>query len=184
MNGLLAIVAFVAALNPARTRLGIPQADSGRAGMGHLGAGTAIGMSFLVLVGAASGPLLSALEISPETFRIAAGFVMVIVAAWMMFVPVPTTEPVPKGVLAWVWPVAYPRLVSPETITLALSVGASEGIGSVWPGLGVAAAILVALGWVRSGPLTGRLMASIGRLLAVLLVLVGVWLALQGVREV
>jgi small neutral amino acid transporter SnatA (MarC family) len=184
LNSLLAILAFVAALNPARTRLGIPDVGSGRAKMGLLGVGIAIGVSFLVLLGVTAGSLLDALEISPETFRIAAGFVMVIVAAWMIFVPVPTTEPVPDGVLAWVWPVAYPRLVSPESIMLALSVGASDGIGLVWPGLTTASAMLFGLGLVKVGPLTGRLMASVGRIFAVVLVLVGVWLALQGVRQV
>jgi small neutral amino acid transporter SnatA (MarC family) len=184
MNTLLAIVAYMAALNPARTRLGIPENDNGGARMGLLGPGTAIGVLGLVGIAAISDPILDAVEISPETFRIAAGFVLVIVATWMMFVPIPTSEPVPDGFAARIWPVAYPRVISPETITLTLSIGASDGLGLVLPGLGLAAGVLVALGPLRAGPMTGRAMASLGRVAAVILVVVGVWLAIQGVREV
>lgn len=184
MNTLLAIVAYLAALNPVRTRLGIPQNDNGGARMGLLGPGTAIGVVTLVGIAAVSGPVLDAVEISPETFRIAAGFVLVIVATWMMFVPIPASEPVPDGVAARFWPVAYPRVISPETITLTLTIGASDGLESVLPGLGLAAGMLLALGPLRMGPLTGRVMSSLGRVAAVILVVVGVWLAIQGVREV
>ena len=184
MNTLLAIVAYLATLNPARTRLGIPENDNGGARMGLLGPGTAIGVLTLAGIAVVSGPLLDTVEISPETFRIAAGFVLVIVATWMIFVPIPTTEPVPDGFAARFWPVAYPRVISPETIILTLSIGASDGLGSVLPGLGLAAGVLIALGPVRAGPLTRRVMSSLGRVAAVILVVVGVWLAIQGVREV
>lgn len=184
MNSLLAVAAYLAALNPVRTRLGIPEDGTGRARMGLLGTGTAIGVLTLAGLAVASRSVLNALEVSPETFRIAAGFVLVIIAAWMIFVPVPTAEPLPDGSAVLLWPVAYPRVISPETITLALSTGASDGLGSTLPGLVVAGAVLVALGPVRTGPLVGRVMASAGRVFAVVLVLVGVWLAIQGVREV
>jgi len=184
MNGLLAIVAYVAALNPVRTRLGVPEDDKGGARMGPLGVGTALGVLGLAGLAAASRSLLDALEISPETFRIAAGFVLVIVAAWVIFVPVPTAEPVPNGMGALLWPVAYPGVIAPETIALALTTGASDGLGSTVLGLAVAGAGLVVLGPVRASPLVGRAMAAAGRVLAVVLVLVGIWLAIQGVREV
>lgn len=184
MSSLLAIVAYLAAMNPARTRLGVPEAEGNRARMGMLAAGTAIGVLVLVGIAALSGPLLDALEVSPETFRIAAGFVLVIVAAWMLFVPVPGPEPVPAGVAALFWPVAFPRVISPETLILALSTGASDGVGLTVLGLAVAGVVLLALGSVRSAAVAGRVMVGVGRILAVVLVLIGVWLAIQGVREV
>ena len=184
MNSILLISAYLAAVNPARSRLGVPEEVNGRARMALLGGGTVIGVSVLTGIAAASRPLLDALDISPETFRIAAGFVLVIVAAWMIFVPVPDEEPVPVGAAAAVWPIAFPRVISPETITLALSTGASDGLGLTVAGLAVANAVLLGLGWVRAGPTSGRGLASIGRVLAVVLVLVGVWLAIQGVREI
>ena len=184
MSSLLLIAAYLASLNPMRTRLGVPEDDQGGARMGVLGAGTGIGVLALALLAAASNSFLDALEVSPETFRIAAGFVLVIVAAWMIFVPVPAPEPTPGGAVAALWPVAYPRVISPETVTLALSTGASDGLGLTVLGLVVAGAVLVAVGSVRAGPVAGSVMASVGRVFAVVLVLIGIWLAIQGVREV
>jgi small neutral amino acid transporter SnatA (MarC family) len=184
MNGLLMLVAYTAALNPMRTRLGIPEHSNERARMGLLATGTAIGVIALVALAALARSLLSALEISPETFRIAAGLVLVVIAAWMLFVPVPADEPIPDGAGAALWPVAYPRVVSPETIALALTTGASDGVGATFCGLVAAGALLVALGPIRRGPLSARILASGGRVFAVVLVLIGIWLVLQGVREV
>lgn len=184
MNGVLAVVVFLAALNPARTRLGMPETTDRRLRFDLAVPGILTGIAFLVLVASFAERGLDALEISPETFRIAAGFVLVIVAAWMLFQPVPTAEPVASGRLGALWPVAYPRIVSPESLTLAVTMGASDGLGRVIPGLAIAAAVLLALGVVPTGAIARRLLAGIGRLLAVALVVAGVWLALQGVREV
>jgi small neutral amino acid transporter SnatA (MarC family) len=184
MNGSLMLVAYLAALNPMRTRLGVPEHSQGRARMDLLASGSAIGLVALMALAGVASSLLSALQISPETFRIAAGLVLVIVAAWMLFVPVPSDEPVPDGPGAALWPVAYPRVISPETITLAITTGASSGVGAMLPGLVVANLVLVALGLVPTGPLGGRILANLGRVLAVALALVGIWLVLQGVREV
>jgi small neutral amino acid transporter SnatA (MarC family) len=184
MSGWLAIVAYVATLNPARTRLGIPSDESGRAEARRLVVGAVLGSVMLFGVAAAATALLGWLEISPEMFRIAAGFILVIVAAWMVFVPEPTPEPSPDSRAAWLWPVAYPRVISPEMLTLVLTTGASDGLGITALGLGVSSVLLVALGVIRSVGLSSRVLASVGRVLAVLLVLVGIWLAIQGIREV
>ena len=184
MNGLLMLVAYMAALNPTRTRLGVPEYSDGKARMGPLASGAAIGLGALLALAALARSLLDALEISPETFRIAAGLVLVIVAARMLFVSVPPAEPVPDGAGAALWPVAYPRVISPETITLVLTSAASDGVGAMLPGLVSATVVLVALGLIRTGSLSKRVLANLGRVLAVALVLVGIWLALQGVREV
>lgn len=181
MSGLLAVVAWVAALNPARTRLGLPERD-GRARMELAGPGVVLGVAFLVAVAALSRSLLDVLEITPEMFRIAAGFVLVIVAAWMIFVPFPPEEPVAPGALGAVWPVAYPRVVSPETLTLAISTGASDGV-QLGP-MALAGAVLIVLGAVRFGPTGRRVTGAVGRIVAVALILVAIWLAIQGVREV
>lgn len=184
MNSVLAIVAYLAALNPARTRLGVPQSGTTRADMARLGVGTAVGVAALLGLAAASGRLLDALQISPETYRIAAGFVLVIVAAWMLFVPVPPDEPAPPGQARHIWPVAFPRVVSPETLALALTTGASDGLGVTTAGLLVAGLALVALGPISTAGLGGRLMGSLGRVTSLFLVVVAIWLAIQGVREV
>lgn len=183
MSSMLAIVAVLAALDPPRTRLGMPEGDDGRVtSMG--GVGVVLGGAVLVLVAAAAGSVLAALDVSPETFRIAAGFVLVVVGAWMVFVPVPEQEPVPGGWGAVLWPAAYPRVVSPETIILALTIGASDGLGRLLPGLGIGIAVLIGLGALAPGPVGRRLLVSSGRVLAVVVIAVGVWLAVAGIREV
>lgn len=181
MNSLLVIVAYLAALNPARTRLGLPE-EGPSVDWGRTLAGVILGVAALIGVSAGAGFVLDRLEISPETFRIAAGFVLVIAAAWMLFVAVPRQEPVARGWAGAVWPVAYPRVVSPETLTVALTVGASEGVESLAPL--VAGAALLVLGLVPNTPLRGRVLAATGRVIAAVLVVVGIWLAIQGVREV
>ena len=45
MNGLLMLVAYMAALNPMRTRLGVPEHSDGMARMGPLASGAAIGLA-------------------------------------------------------------------------------------------------------------------------------------------
>lgn len=181
MSGVLAVVAWLAALNPPRTRLGLPQSE-GRVCLAITVPGVTGGVVFLAVVAVTSDGLLDALEITPEMFRIAAGFVLVIVAASMLLAPVPPQEPVAGGMWGALWPVAYPRVVSPETLALAITTGASDGV-QAGP-LAVAAGALIGLAAIPLGPTSRRVAASVGRLFAVLLVLVAVWLAIQGVREV
>lgn len=183
MNGVLAVVAAIAVLNPPRTRLGLP-ADDGRADLRRSFAGIVIGGLVLLGVGAGAGAVLDSLRISPETYRIAAGFVLVIVAGWMLFFPIPTDEPDPGGAWDLVWPVGFPRVVSPEMLTLALTMGASDGVGTLAASLAVALGSLGALAVVPTGPVMTRLLAAVGRVVAVVLVLVGIWLAIEGIREV
>jgi len=184
MTAVLAVAAAVAVLNPPRTRLGLPEGARRTVDATRLAAGVARAGAILLGLGAVSGSLLEWLEISPETFRIAAGFVLVIAAAWMLFVPVPTEEPAAAGAAGLVWPIAYPRLVSPEAITLALTVGASDGVGTLGIGLIPGLAAVGVLGVVPLGPMARRVLAVTGRVVAIVVVLVAIWLAIQGVREV
>lgn len=181
MNGMLALVAWLAVVNPPRTRIGLPERD-GQARMEIAGPGVILGVLVLVVIAGLGEPLLDALEVSPEMFRIAAAFVLVIGAAWMVFVPVPPEEPVLSGLGGAVWPVAYPRVVTPEAIALAITTGASDGleVGAI----AAAGAVLLILGAVRLGPLGQRVFTWIGRLFALAVVVVAVWLAIQGIREV
>lgn len=181
MSTAMAIVAWVAALNPARTRLGLPERD-GRARMEIVGPGVIGGMALLVVLAVGAGRILEVLEISPEMFDIAAGLVLVIAAGWMWFAPVPADEPVPAGMRGALWPVAYPRVVSPETIVLSLATGAGDGV-MVGP-MAIAAVALIGLGAIRLGPTGRRVMAIAGRLLAAALVLTAVVLAVAGIRQV
>jgi small neutral amino acid transporter SnatA (MarC family) len=181
MSGVMAVVAWLAVLNPLRTRLGLPERD-GRARMEIVGPGVVLGIGLLAVLAAGSGSLLDTLEISPEMFRIAAGLVLVIAAAWMLFRPVPTEEPVADGMLGALWPVAFPRVVSPEAIVLALTTGASDGV-MVGP-MVLAGVVVVGLGAIPLGEPGRRATSALGRVLATLVVVVAVLLAVEGIRQV
>lgn len=181
MSGLMAVVAWLAVLDPPRTRLGLPERD-GRARMEIVGPGVILGVAILFGVAGLADGLLDALEVSPEMFRIAAGLVLVIGASWMFFTPVPTAEPVPDGIAGAVWPVAYPSVVSPQAIVLAITTGASDGV-LVGP-MVLSGALIVVLAAVPLGPMGRRVTAALGRLLAAALVVVAVVLAVEGIRQV
>ena len=92
MTGALLVAAYLAAFNVARTRLGVPE-DEARRGGGRGAGGAAPRLSATHrLWPPGRGPLLRSLEITPETFRIAAGFAAVIAAAVVLAVPRPAAS--------------------------------------------------------------------------------------------
>ena len=93
MNGLLLGLAYLAVFNPPRSRLAIPETAAGRARAGVLAAGSLLALGGLWAVAAGSGPLLDALEITPETFRLAAGIIVGIAGLRTMVVARPAAEP-------------------------------------------------------------------------------------------
>jgi hypothetical protein len=124
----------------------------------------------LIVAGAAvADDLLEGLEISPESFRIAAGLVLGGTGLWTLLWP----PPIP-GPFAAV-------LVTPELLCLAIGFGAEEPLGEV---IGAAALAMVPAGvaaFIRSGETTALLC---GRFLAALALVVAVALVVSGVRDV
>lgn len=184
MNLAMLVVAFLAALNPFRGRLGMPDAASGRVRSVPVSLGLLIGGAVLVSLALVSGPLLSGLRVTPETFTIAAGLVAVLAGAWALGYPEPAREPEPVGWLSAVWPVAVPRVIAAETIVMAIAVGSREGVAAVAVGAAVALGCLAALGAFARGPITDRVMSWLSRTTAALLILVGVYLMIEGIRDV
>lgn len=184
MNGILLVVAYVAAVNPLRTRLGLPESEGGRARMGVLGAGALVAVGGVLSLAGWSGPILDALEVSPETFRLAAGIVVSVAAIVTLIRPRPAEEPEAPGALAALWPVAYPRLLGAEVVVLALTTGTQEGVAPTVAAAAVALGLAVCLGWLRRSRFTDRVLLNTGRLVTVLLVIVAVFLMVDGIRDV
>lgn len=180
----LLVAAYLAAWNVARTRLGVPEDASGTARGAVLAGGSALAFGVVAALAGLSGPLLRALEITPETFRIGAGFVAVIAAAVVLAVPRPAAEPVPRRWRAAIWPVAFPLLAGPEVLALAVATGSQEGVPATLAAAGAALAGLVALGFLPRRPLPDRVLLWASRLLGAVLLLVGIWLAVDGIRDV
>ncbi len=183
MSALLLLVAVAAAINPFRARGALPETAAGRARLVPVAVGG--GLAILSVAGLAwwSGPLLDALQITPETFKIAAGFVAVLAAGYAFVVAVPKPEPELRGWRSGIWPVWYPRLLSPEVMFLAVAAGTGSGVAATTGAAAASVAALAALVPVR-GAVSRRVLVWVGRLLAALLVLAGIWLAIDGVRDV
>lgn len=180
----LLVIAYLAAVNAARTRLGLPEGEGGRARWGALTGGSLLALGLVAALAGWSGPLLRGLEITPETFRIAAGIAAMLAAAYVLLVPRPAAEPVPGGWWAALWPVCFPLLAGPEVMALAVATGAKEGVAATLAGAGGALAVLLLLGLLPRRPLADRVLLWASRVLGLLLLVVGVWLAIDGIRDV
>jgi small neutral amino acid transporter SnatA (MarC family) len=184
MNGALLVVAYVSGLNPLRCRLGIPETMSRRVRAAPLAAGSLLAWGAIVVLAWFSGPLLEWLEITPETFRIAAGFTLALCGLYVLARPVPPEEPVPGGWWPSLWPVAFPRLLGPEMLALSVTTGSKEGVAATAVAAAVALSLLGLLGPVARRETADRVLLHLGRLVAVALLVVAVWLLIEGIRDV
>lgn len=184
MSGALLVIAYLAAVNPPRARLGLPETGADRARPFVLGGGLLLGFGVVWGLAAVSGPLLDWLEVTPETFRIAAGITAVLAAAVVLVRPRPADEPELPGRLAALWPVAFPRLAAPQVLVLAISTGAQEGVAATLAAAAVSLGVLGVLGLVPRRGVADRALLWLGRVLAALLVVVAIWLIIEGIREV
>ncbi|MBP1633244.1 MAG: hypothetical protein H6Q11_1532 [Acidobacteria bacterium] len=180
----LLLAAYLGALNVARARLGVPEASGGRARPWPLAGGSLLALGLVAALAGWSGPLLRALQITPETFRIGAGIVAVVAAAYILMVPRPAAEPVPGGWWAALWPVCFPLLVGPEVMAMAVATGTREGVPATLAAAGVALAVILAMGALPRRPLPDRALVWLARVLAMVLLVVGLWLAVDGIRDV
>jgi small neutral amino acid transporter SnatA (MarC family) len=128
----------------------------------------AVGCGVVVLCVVFADDALDALDISPESFRIAAG--LVLAAAGIGDLVWPHVSNAPFGAI----------LVRPELVCVALSFGADESTGSVLAAGGLALA-LVAVAALGDRPRPGPIPAQF---LAALQIVVAVALTVSGVRDV
>ena len=172
---------YVAAVNPARLRPALPGSEDGAEPFPAL-AGAAAAFVVCLAVVAFSTDVLSALDITPETARIAAGMVAALVGFRVLVSPTRTSEPRLGGNLAAVVPVAFPLLLTPELVALVLIFGATEPAARSVGGLGLA--LLVGVFAARMAHRRPTVWLASARLLAAVLILVGVALIVEGIRDV
>ncbi len=164
MSFWLMLAGFLGTTNAGRVALGLGE---GRAPRRTLAVVVAVGAALVLVAALVADPLLDALDISPESFRIGAGIVLAALGAATLVRPRPGG---PAGAL----------LVTPDLACMAIAASADEGVG---PAFGAAA---IALAVVAGLALLPRL-APAGRaapFLAALEVVVGVALVVSGVRDV
>jgi hypothetical protein len=127
-----------------------------------------LGCAVVVLCVVFADDALDALDISPESFRIAAG--LVLAAAGIADLAWPHVSKAPFAAI----------LVRPELVCVALSFGADESTGRVLAA-GALALVLVAVAALGDRPRPGPIPAQF---LAALQIVVAVTLTVSGVRDV
>ena len=181
MSAALVAVAVVATMNPARVSIGLPE-PRGRSALVATASVGALALAGSLLV--VADPLLDALDISPESLRIATGLVLVVGGVRALAAPRPSADPGLTGRFAAVVPVLFPLLVTPELALVVLSAGADERNVAALGGLAVAVVLATASTLVRRTPVADVLFVAATRLLGALLVVAGVAYVVDGIRDV
>ena len=181
-------VLFIAAVNPAAAALALAtgaERTSGRPRWHVPAVGIAVAAACFVLAAVFATHILNSLAIEPESFRIAAGGVMAMVGAQVIWRGKAASMP-PDGAEGWqvaVFPLAIPILAGPASILAAVSISADHGIGDT---LGAAAIALgIAFVLLIARPERARpALDGIARLTAALLVAFAVALVISGIKAV
>jgi small neutral amino acid transporter SnatA (MarC family) len=171
------LLALVASTNPCRARLVLPERSSAVA----LGALIALGSASAVA--AVGGALLDALDITPETFRLASALVLALEGTRAL-VARPVPEPELGGLGAALLPVAFPLLLTPGVVMLALTAGGDDMVGEAVGTLALAFALVLLVILIPRGTRADALLAAGGRLLGALEIAAGVTLAVDSLHDV
>jgi multiple antibiotic resistance protein len=146
--------------------------------------GGCIGGVILVVAVLVSGSLLDWLAIAPESFRVAAGVVMAVAGALVIWQGRwGSLGHVGNGIETAIFPLALPLIAGPAALVAAISYGVDEGRGETIVAALIAAAVaalLVAVSPARARPA----LDAIARTLGALLVAVAAGLIVSGVRAI
>ena len=159
------VAGFLATTNAGRVAIA---REAARPSMRERVVAVCLGAAAILLIAAVAGDLLNALDISPESFRIAAGLVLAATGIRELVYPRPSGAPFAAV------------LLTPELVCVALSFGADESLGRTLAAAAVAvpfAAVAALTDRVRPGPLPTQFLAA-------LQVVVAIALGVSGVRDV
>lgn len=187
----LLVVVFWAAINPPAALASLPRAFAAaplRRRAGVIAVGGLLGAGLLTLAAAAHDPFLEFIEVSPPSFDVAAGLVMLAGALRPILTGRALDEPTAKaGVSTWrgaIAPLGLPLLASPAALAAAISYGERTGVGAT-VAAGVALVVLTALAFACRAPVTAALgragLSALARLTAALLVALAIGVIVDGV---
>lgn len=188
------LVVFWAAVNPPASIASLPMSFGERpqAERAHMvAAALVIAGALLVLLAATHEPLLDFLEVSPPSFDVAAGIVMLIGSLRPLWrgraLDATTAALANAGWRASAAPLAVPLLATPAALAAAISYGERASIGeTVAAGLIVVAVCAFGLamaGALNRGP-SRVVLEGAGRVTGALLVVVAVGLLVDGVLSI
>ena len=170
-------------------------AHAGRAGGGRrVGLAIMVGLSSFALLAAAiaaGDSFLAWIDVSPENFQLAAGLAMMPLAFRLLWAGDSMAARLDQGAglvgRPWLVPLAVPLVAGPASLAAAISYGTRFGVGSTLGALALTIALTTVM--FTAGPYLIRLIGSegvsaLGRLSGLLLVVVVVELAVDGVQSV
>lgn len=183
------LIIFVLAANPAGSAAGMaslhPRVDMDRHRWPIAATGVATSGAIAILAIAPAEPLVDALSVDQATFRLAAGAVLLIVAAQTIWRGYPFLHEPGSGWKAGIYPLGLPLVGGPAVIAAALNWSAEPDVGPWLTLTTVIPALLLSVGAAVLAPRTGAgVLAALSRLLGVLLALAGVAIIVSGVQAV
>jgi len=179
MTGWFVFLVYFAAINPPRLRPHMGTGDErGRFAQLAVGAATVAGAGLVLVL--AADRILDTLDITDETWRLAAGAVGLLVVARVVVAPRLGDMPVPDGL--GLVPIAFPLLFTPQLAVLAILFGATESFAVAWGWLVVGIATAAATARLRHR--RPGLWLALARLLGALLVALAIALLIAGIRDV
>lgn len=189
----LGLFAAVAPLGGVSAFAALTAAMTARRGIAVAVASGLAALALLTATIAGGDAFLDWLDVSPESFQLAAGLAMLPLAFRLLWrgdtFAIAPDGPLPD-VAAWraaLVPLTTPLVAGPASLVAALSYGTREGEGTA---LGAAAAVVAITAAIfAAGPwltahLRERELRTLGRLSGALLVVVAVELMIDGVRSV
>ena len=185
------LVAFFAAINPAAVaatfaqsvRRGNPGTLTGPERRNAVVLGLAVAAVIYVVLILAADSILDALDLAPETFRVAAGTAMAAAGVFAIWRIGFAQEGAMPGVLAGLFPLALPLLASAAGLMAAVSYSVDDGTGKTLAAALPIAAVSAAAAYgyrERWAPAAG----GIARLTGALLIAVAAGLVVEGIRNI
>jgi small neutral amino acid transporter SnatA (MarC family) len=174
---------FVCAVNPPAVVLALRRTrEGGAVDRRNFAAGIAVALATFGGIIAGADSILDALDLAPESFRIAAGIIMLtpgLFAVWRGRVAAASLEGRLGDAL---FPIAVPLIAGPASLAASLSYGADYNFAQVF----AAAAIAALLGGALGATIRGRTAAldGVARVLGALLCAFAIGLIVEGVRDI
>lgn len=175
-----AVLALIVAVNPAAASIALER-DWRTDRPVPVAAGSLVAAAVLVVLAAASDPILDGLDVNLGTFRLGAGVAVTVAGLrWLAAgAPAETGEPMTDARLGGF--VAFPTLITPSAAVLAVSIGAEEGVLVTAVAIAVAI-VLGGLGVYYRRRIPAILTHGAVRFLGAGAVVVGVIVAIDGIR--
>lgn len=146
----------------------------------------AAGLAMLAVVALASPTVLEALDIEPQTFRIAAGVVFLVTGAGAIlpFVGPRPIDPASSGqLIPWLFPIAWPGIATAAACIAAANYAANDGRPVTLLACVIAVAIVGAVLLALAGRYRLITLAA-SRFLGGIIIVTGVDLIISGVQAV